>query len=229
MKKNQLRGIAVLGILLIVFVVISFVVPFAKTGAFWVAFVFGIIALAVSGAGCYLAFQNGESAKSKFYGFPIAKIAVVYAVVQILVSFVFMAMARILPTWVSALSSLILLAATAIGLIAADAVREEIVTQDVKLEKNTENLKELRVRASSIAGLCEDGELKQAAQKLADEFRYSDPVSSEATAHMELEMMQSLDELQKAVAEKNSERAAELCKQVSRALGERNRICKLKK
>lgn len=229
MKKNQLRGIAVLGILLIVFVVISFVVPFAKTGAFWVAFAFGIIALAVSGAGCCLAFQNGESAKSKFYGFPIAKIAVVYAVVQLLVSFVFMAMARILPTWVSALISLILLAAAAIGMIAADAVREEIVTQDVKLEKNTANMKELRARASCIVGLCEDGELKTAAQKLADEFRYSDPVSSEATERMERELMQSLDELQKTVVEKNAERAAELCKQISRALGERNRICKLKK
>lgn len=53
MKKNQLRGIAVLGVLLLAFIVISFAAPFAKTGVFWVAFLFGIIAIGVSGGGCY--------------------------------------------------------------------------------------------------------------------------------------------------------------------------------
>ena len=66
-------------------------------------------------------------------------------------------------------------------------------------------------------------------KEMAEEFRYSDPVSSEALADIETELSACVDELQKAVVDGDSVSGRELCRKVSVTLTERNRLCKLNK
>ena len=229
LNKNACRGIAVLAICLIVFLVISFVCPFVKNSVFVLSLIFGVFAIVVAGAGTYLAFKNGEGAKSKFYGFPIAKLAILYGIGQIVLSLMFMAAAKVVPVWIPVVIDIILLAAACIGMIAADAVRDEIIRQDIKQETDTSCLTTLRSLVYPLAGRCDDVNAKKALEKLADEFRYSDPVSSDALKTIEIELETAVAKLQEVVSAGDAEQITGECKRVSELLTERNRLCKLNK
>ena len=100
MNKNTIRGMLGMAVLLVLYILVAFLIPFVHTAVFWVSFVFTLIAFAVVGASIYIAFIKNPDAKSKFYGFPIAKIGVIYGAVQLLAGILFMALAAIVPAWV---------------------------------------------------------------------------------------------------------------------------------
>ena len=207
--KNNMRGIIVLALLLAVFSVVAFIIPFARTATFWLAYGFGAFALLFQ---LYIfrsaAATNGD-AKSRFYGFPVARVGVIYLVAQLIASFIEMALAKLLPAWVPLIVNLILLVAAFIGCITVETMRDEIVRQDGKLEKNITNMREL--------------------QSLADEFRYSDPVSSDNTIDLEADMRSQLGDIQQTLVEGDSDGVKKLCGKLAGSLAERNRICSVSK
>ena len=93
----------------------------------------------------------------------------------------------------------LLLGAAAVGFVAADAVREEIVRQEVKQEKQISQMRELQARASGLPGQCQDPELRRILQKLSDNLRFSDPVSSPALEEIESELSDLLEQIQTAI------------------------------
>ena len=225
MKKDTIRGIAALGILLILYILIVFLIPFVKTTVFWVSFVFTLIAFGVVAVSLYIAFVKNPDAKSKFYGFPIAKIGVIYGAAQLLVGLLFMALGKWAPVWLAVLVYAIALGAAVIGLISADAVREEIQRQDNKLKKDVSFMRNLQSKVNQMATQCAAPELRQ----FAEDIRYSDPVSSDALTDIERELAAAVEELQAAVVDGDSESVAQLCRKASATLAERNRLCKLNK
>lgn len=225
MNKNTVRGIVALGVLLVLYILIAFLVPFAHTATFWVSFVFTLIAFGVVAASVYIAFVKNPDAKSRFYGFPIAKIGVIYGAVQLVAGIVFMALAALIPVWAAVLVYAIALGAAVIGLISAEAVVSEIHVQDAKLKKDVSLMRSLQSKIHQMAAHSEDAGLKA----LAEEFRYSDPVSSGAIAAAEADLAAAVDELQAAYVDGDSEAAAKLCRKASALLAERNRLCKLNK
>ena len=225
MKKDMIRWGIGLGVLLVLYILIAFLIPFVHTATFWVSFVFTLIAFAVVAASIYIAFIKNPDAKSRFYGFPIAKIGVIYGAVQLLASIVFMALAAIVPAWVAVLVYAIALSAAVIGLISAETVVEEIHIQDAKLKKNVSLMRSLQSKVNQIAAQSENAEIKA----LAEEFRYSDPVSNDAIADAEADLAAAVDELQSAYVDGDSEAVAKLCRKASALLAERNRLCKLNK
>lgn len=54
----MLRDCAVLAILLVAYLLVIFLIPFAHTAVFWVSFVFTLIAFGVVAAACWLAFVS---------------------------------------------------------------------------------------------------------------------------------------------------------------------------
>lgn len=80
-NKNSVRGLVILGIVLATWLVIVLAVPFVKNGAYWLSFVFTLIAFLAQLHIFKISFRNGESVRSKFYGFPIARLGVVYLAV----------------------------------------------------------------------------------------------------------------------------------------------------
>ena len=89
MNKNKIRFFAALAIVLVVYNVLAFAIPFPKNGCFWAAWVFGLVAILAQAAFLLLAFQHGDGAKSKFYGFPIARVTTIYMVIQLILSLSF--------------------------------------------------------------------------------------------------------------------------------------------
>ena len=229
MGKNEKRGYAILAIIFVVFSVIAFAVPFTKNGVFVLAYVFGTIAIAFQIYVFKISFQHGEDAKSKFYGIPIANIGLYYLSVQLVISLIEMATAKILPAWVAVVVNVIPVALALIGCITAEVMRDEIERQDVQLKKDVANIRGLQSTSASLVGMCSDNEMKKQLQKLADEFKYSDPVSSDDTKDLESELQQLMKELQAAIIDDDMAAVKTLCMKALAGLNERNRVCKLGK
>lgn len=220
-----MRGIIGLGVLLLLYILVAFLIPFVHTAVFWVSFVFTLIAFAVVAASMYIAFVKNPDARSRFYGFPLARIGAIYGLVQLIAGFVFMALAQWAPVWAAFLVYAIALGAAVIGLVSAEAVVSEIHAQDDKLKKDVSLMRSLQSKVNQMAAQSENTDIKA----LADEFRYSDPVSNAAIADAEADLAAAMDELQSAYVDGDSEAVAKLCRKASALLAERNRLCKLNK
>ena len=119
--------------------------------------------------------------------------------------------------------------AAAIGFITVDAMRDEVERQDTVLKKSVTAMRDLQSRSASIAAQCEDPEVKAGLNALAEKFRFSDPVSSEATAEAESELSALMEELQTAILDADASSVSILTTKIEAKLNERNRLCKLNK
>lgn len=229
MVKNNVRGYIVDAILFVVFSVIAFAAPFKMTAAFWLGYVFGVIAIAAQIYFFKISFSNGKDVKSKFYGFPIARIGVVYLSVQIVLSLIEMIVAAVIPTWVVVIANILPIAFVAVGSIAAEVMKDEIERQDVKIKTDVSDMRGLQSQTAAFAGICQDTDVKKILQDLADEFKYSDPVTSEATKEMETELKFLVSEIQRALVDADMKSVESFCVRTKATLAERNRVCKLGK
>lgn len=229
MNKDMIRWIIGLGVLLVLYILIAFLIPFVHTATFWVSFVFTLIAFGVVAASMYIAFIKNPDAKSRFYGFPIAKIGAIYGLAQLIAGILFMALAVYAPVWLAVLVYAIALGAAVIGLISAEAVVEEIRVQDVKLKKDVTLMRELQSKVNQMASQCENPDAASAVKQFAEEMRFSDPVSSKALTEIEADLSAAVDELQSAIVDGDITAIKQLCRNASAVLTERNRLCRLNK
>lgn len=229
LNEKEKKGVLVLALLFVVYTLIVLAVPFAKGGMFWLTYLFTAVAFGVQAYVFKLSFEKEAGAKSKFYGFPIARVGVLYLAVQIVLGLVFMALAAVAPVWLALVLYLALLVAAAVGVIATDSIRDEVERQDTQLKKDVATMRALQSKAAALPARCEDAAEKAALEKLADEFRYSDPVSAPALVEMESNLVTALDELETAVVDADTAAVLDLCKKISVALIDRNNLCKLSK
>ena len=228
MTKNTSRGIITLVIFLAVFSAIAFVIPFPKNTVFWIAYLCGVFAILFQLYIFRTSFGKAD-ARSRFYGFPIARLGICYLVIQLIVSIAEIALSRFVPAWAAVVINVLILAAALIGCITTETMRDEIATQDTKLRKSVSNMRELQSLTSSLPDQTDDAELKKALQKVADEFRYSDPMTSDKTSMLEEDMKSRIRDLQQALADGDAEGTRTLCSKLLDCLRERNRICSISK
>ena len=225
MKKDFVRSAICLGVLLVLYILLAFLIPFVKTAVFWISFVFTLVAFAVTGWTLYTAFLKKPDARSRFYGFPIARIGVLYGGVQLAVGLLFMALGKWIPVWLAVLVYAAMLGAAVIGLVSADAVVETIHTQDQKLKKDVTFMRSLQSKANQMAAQCSLPEVQQ----FCENVRYSDPVSSEDLAESERDLSAAVDDLQAAIVDGDNGVISQLAQKADTLLSERNRVCKLNK
>ena len=229
MNKNAIRWWVVLGVVLVVYNVLAFALPFPKTAVFAVSYLFTMIAILAQIYVIRTAFYRGEGVKSKFYGFPIAKLGVIYLAVQLIAGLVFMALGLIVPVWLSLALYVVLLGVAAAGFVAADAARDEVVRQEVKLEKDVSRMREFQAKGRALVTLNKVPEAARPLEKLAEDLRFSDPVSSEALTEIEDQLAECLAQLQEAVSAQKTEQILSVCQEAEQILAERNQLCKLSK
>ena len=232
MTKNRLRLYITIAIIFALFSVIAFAIPFEKNTVFWMSYAFAVIALAVQLVVQPRALDlDGHDVRSKFYGFPLTRIATAYLAVQIVLSLVFMILCKYMEikTWVPLVAYVLILGISAIGFIAADAMKEEVERQDTVHKANVGTMRALQSKAIFVASQCEDVETKKALNAFSEALRFSDPVSSTATADIEENLTGLVEELGNAVLDKDFTAAQALCAKASTLLADRNRMCKLNK
>ncbi len=231
MKKNMTRWWVILGAVLVVYNVIVFAVPFPKNAVFFVSWLFTLAAIGMQVYVVRTAFYRGEGVKSKFYGWPIARFGVMYLAVQLALGLVFMALGFTLavPVWLPLVLYIILLGVLAVGLIASDAMRDEIVRQDTALKRDVTCMRTLQSKAASMIQLAHDEQTRKLLEKFAEELRFSDPVSSASLRDIEADLTACVDELHQALTDGDEASIPLLERKAVSVLMERNRLCKLNK
>lgn len=222
MKKNSSKGYLILGILLVLVSVIAFAVPSAKNTAFWISYGFTVLAFAAQIAIWKAAFGRAEFLKSKFLGFPIVHIGIVYLVVQIIDLAVFLFIPT-LPIWSAVVACAVIAGVSAVCMIASDVGRSEIERVSAKVREKTFYIKQLQVDVELLAGAETDTATKSALTRLAEKIRYSDPMSDGQLADIEDRITVKFAEL------KSSADKVKIINELNSLLDERNRKCKLLK
>lgn len=228
MKNKKLVSIIVVYVIILAALnVVFFFIPFPKTEAAWVCYGFSFFAVLLSGGISYLAFVKGKTLKSKIYGYPIFRLGVIYLSAQFAFSITILCLgfAFPVPAWIAVVVSFIDLVYVIIGVIACENARDFVEQQEQETIKNTKTMTYFRIDMSSIVDMCRDAELKKSLNKLLDDFRYSDPVSSSELEEIENNIKSEVKILQSLV-ETNDETAAEKVQLISKLLADRNRRCK---
>ena len=222
MKKNKGMAYAVLAIAFVLFNVIAFAVPTAKTATFWIAYVFTAVAFALQIAIWKFAFKGANTLKSKFLGIPLISVGITYLIVQIVAFAIFMAL-PLAASWIAIVVCALILGISAICLIGTETGREEINRVEEKVEKKVFYIKSLQVDIEMLASAERDADTKAALTKLADKIRFSDPMSNDVLASLEAEISAKVKEL------KTAENKAEIIIVLDSLITERNKKVKIMK
>ena len=228
--KSKKTVIILYIVLAAMYSVIFFAVPFERNATTWVAYAFGMVSIIAGLIVAFVAFDKGDSLKSKVYGFPLIRLGYYYTAVQLILSIaLFVAVFFVeIPSWISIVFSVLLLGVFVIGVVAIDNVRDIVEKNDYKDEIKTKTVETFRVDINSLVGRSGDAEVNKAIEKLAEEIRYSDPFSSEATKGIEQEIIDKINELGAAI-KGNKDNTKQIISELSGMISDRNRICKANK
>lgn len=230
-KKNK-QAIVAMGIILVVFSVIVFVIPFRKGGTFWVAYTSELLAIALQIPVFKLAYDNAKDLNSKILGFPVFRVGYIYLAVQTVASVILFALGGIFegfPIWISLIICMTILAAAVICSIAADVAREEVVKIQEAQKVDTEFIKLMRVKSQNLVNENSNERFVKSLENIAEKFKYSDPVSSKGTASSEAKIDIMFSELEMAVNSNEIDKAEIICGKLITLIDSRNNICKLNK
>ena len=222
MKKNSSKGYAILGILLVLVSVLAFTVPLAKATAFWISYAFTVIAFVAQIIIWKSALGRTEALKSKFLGFPVIHIGIVYLVVQIIAFSVFLFIPT-LPIWSAVVACAVVAGVSAVCMIASDVSRSEIERVSATVQKKTLFIKKLQTEVELQADAETDIATKSALTQLAEKIRYSDPMSDEQIVDIENRIAAKIAEL------KSSTDKVKIINELNSLLDERNRKIKILK
>ena len=227
--KNKSMFFIAVFILLAVYNVVVFVIPFNKGGGFWSGYGFSMLALLLTAAVSFYAFDR-EGLKSKFYGIPLMSVAWRYLVIQLAIGLAEMGLDFIpIPFQYGIAVDTILLGACLLGLITVEAAKEEIERIDEKIKEKVFYIKSLQVDVEGLAGRMSDDFLKKTLKDLAETIRYSDPMSSPQLAAIENKIEAKAAVLAEAVDNADGDAIKALCNELQQLFAERNRKCKILK
>lgn len=198
MSRNAFKGYIALAILLVAFNVAAFVAPFEKTAVFWIAYGFGTFAILFQLYIYKYPLSDNRSAKSRYYGFSIARLGVYYLVAQLAAGFIEMAFAASFPPLAALIANALLAAMAVVGCLPASAGQDD---------RDGSALVELQSMAGMMVNLCSDDALKAAMQGIADDLaRQAVP-----DAALEADARSALGDIQQAIVDGDAERAKALC------------------
>ncbi|MEG2117303.1 MAG: hypothetical protein RRZ69_06445, partial [Clostridia bacterium] len=98
-----------------------------------------------------------------------------------------------------------------------------IVENDEKIKVNVRNIRDMIADLEFISDIAKDNELKKTIGQVAENLKYSDPMSSEASAEVEENIKITIVKLRKLVDENMSDLAKEACSQLELLIKDRNR------
>jgi len=227
--KNKGMFFAAVFIIIAVFNVVVFVIPFNKGGGFWTGYGFSMLAMLLTAAAAFYAFSR-EGLKSKVYGIPLISVVWRYFIIQLVIGLVEMVLDFIpIPFQYEIAINTILLGACILGLITVEAAKEEIERIDEKIKEKVFYIKSLQVDVEGLVGRVSEDSLKKMLKELVETIRYSDPMSSPQLATIENKIEGRAAALAEAVEKLDGDAVMAFCNELQQLFAERNRKCKILK
>lgn len=230
-NKKFTSGLFIIAILAAVYSIIYWVVPVTVSAAKVWAYIFTIAAVCVCVYAYFLAFVKSQDPKSAIYGYPISRIGFIYVLAQMAMSLLILVVSKFVDvrSWICVVLCVLMLGAALVGVIITDNSRDYIQDLDVKKTDNTKAMKYFNADVTSIIEKCSDAEVKKMLDKLAEECKYSDPVSNAETEVLEEAINDMIAALGMEIETMDSAAAVARVNEIRDALRDRNRRCKLSK
>lgn len=127
------------------------------------------------------------------------------------------------PYWVAIIVSVIILGIFGVCLIGTDIAKKEIERVEEKVGKKVFLIKALQIDIEMLAKDEADADTKEALNKLAQKIRFSDPMSVDEIAELEVQITEKVGEL-KTAEDKSANITA-----LDSLITERNKTAKLLK
>ncbi|MCC8153868.1 MAG: hypothetical protein LIP01_06435 [Tannerellaceae bacterium] len=220
--KSKKVGYLTLIIIFAAVSIIAFVIPTPKTNALWITYIFTIIAFVIQIVIWQRIFKKSDPLKSRFLGVPLIYVGIVYLIVQIVVFAIFTAIPN-LPVWNAIVICVLVMTVALLCLISAEVGREVIKNVDTKVQEKVYTLNAMQTEVELLADAETDAEIKTSLQQLAEDIRFSDPMSNQNLEDIELTISNKIIEL-KSSTDKNT-----IIKDIEMLVVERNKKCKILK
>ena len=217
-------------IIFVVYTVITFIIwGDDKEGGFWLGWVFALVATAVTTAMPYLMVKSGKEVKSILDGFSVHFVTLCYfgaALVLGLLCMILNDNAMLLQV----VLQVVLHAAYAFFIVASFMGKNINSGIEQYQKEEVYFVKSVAADLSLAAGRVQDSELKQKIEKVAEIAKYSDPMSNQALAGLEVNISTKVEELKDAIADnKSAEEITPIVDRIEEKFLERNEKCKLLK
>ena len=203
MKKGFKFYLAFWAVLLVLFNVIAFVSVgwegYEKyTASFWIGYAAVMLAFAVNIICTFVALK-AETAKKMFYNLPLVTITYGCLIASFVVGGLCMLL-TMLPGYVAAIVSGIVIVVNVVSLFKATAAADLIEKTDEKVAAKTFFMKSLAVDAQALMAKADTPEAKEACKKVFEAVRYADPMTNDKLADVEEQISAKFGELSAAVA-----------------------------
>ena len=222
MKKNNAKGYIILGILFVLISVIVIAVPSVKTTAFWISYVFTVVAFAAQIFIWKLALGRDKTLKSSFLGIPVIYVGIAYLIIQIIALAVFLSVPT-LPLWSAVVVCIIIAGVSAVCVISGEVGRNKIERVDAKIGEKVFYIKELQTEVELLANVETEMSTKDKLIRLSEKIRFSDPMSDVQLADVESRIITKISEL------KSSTDKSAIIDELNLLLDERNKKIKILK
>ncbi len=224
MNKNKagIMYFAVGGIVFLFYNLLVFLVFTPETEAFWISYVFMIIAFLGQCVSALLSAKTLD-VETVFFGIPLMQLSIFYFFAELFASLVFMIFQSFLDYKIPLLVQIALLAAFAVVTILAVAGRDTAKQAKDEVETHVRSLKSMGVDVEMLAASVQDAELRTRLKKLAENIRYSDPMSTPEIEDVELRIHQAIHELRVYCESGDMASAAQACSRLDMMLIERNK------
>lgn len=223
MSKNGKNFLVLVFTTAVLFTVLSFTIPFNINGVFFLAYFMGMFAICAQPV-VFKVSDVDMSANKLFYGFPIIRNSFIYMAVQIIISFMEMALSSFLPVRILIIINAVFIAVMIYRFIPTLMVKQEISKQRDEAKEKKFSRNNLEIRVTMLRDMAKDAAIKKSLDKLAEMIRYSDPVSNEDTFEVENEINDRMDELEIIIAGGNYYGADGICTLLMSQIRKRNSI-----
>lgn len=196
------------------------------SAVFWISYAFVLVAFAcVLGCGVLLG-SRGFSMRDWLFGYPLIKHTYVYIAAQLLVSVVFMLLQFAISWKLATVVQCVMLFVYMVFAISCLLTKQTIDVVEDRIRDKTAYIKLLRADAALLEEKTADAELRALCHKLAEDVRYSDPMSCEALFELEKEISLCVSECSDALSREDNDTARALVEKATLLLSERNKKCK---
>ena len=222
-KRGFVASLVIL-IGLIAYNVIYFVIPFNRdhsNASFWITYGITTFLMLFMGVVVFLGIGS-KTLKSRIFGVPILYLGISVMIAQLIVDALVMGIGNFVDFkyWIVIIIETLLLAFFFISLIARTAYKDTIEKIDASEVKQS-FIKELRVNAEVLVGLCKDAEFSKKLNKLYETVKYTDPVSDPSVEEVEDRINDSFSLLRDAVNASNYDEASVKLDEINSLLNER--------
>ncbi len=232
MKKGSIQAIIIGLVVLCLFNLMAFVIPFDRNATFWIAYAAEMIAILAQFGVFKYSSDREATLKSRVLGFPLIRVGYIYLIVQSILSVLLMILATFIEkmtTWIPIISCAFVLGLAIICFVSVDVVRDQVERLEETSKVDTQFIMLMRAKSMNIAGQPVNPQSRVYLQAVAEKFKYSDPVTSQETMGYESRIGSVFTELESAALQNNDMAIQAISQNLINLIDSRNNICKLTK